>query len=62
MVGEEDQGTPVAMARAIHATLPSAELAILRSASHLSNLEQPEEFNRVLLAFLDRVTGKGTPK
>lgn len=58
IVGEEDPGTPVEMARAIHAALPAAELAILRSASHLSNLEQPDEFNRVLLSFLDRVTGR----
>ncbi len=57
IVGEDDPGTPVAMARAIHGALPSAELAILRSASHLSNLEQPEEFNRILAAFLDKVTG-----
>jgi 3-oxoadipate enol-lactonase len=56
IVGEEDPGTPVAMARAIHAALPSAELAIIRSASHLCNLEQPEEFNTLLLTFLDRVT------
>ena len=56
IVGEEDPGTPVAMARAIHAALPSAELVVIRSASHLCNLEQPEEFNRVLLTFLDRVT------
>jgi 3-oxoadipate enol-lactonase len=57
IVGEEDPGTPVEMAREIHAALPSAELAILRSASHLSNVEQPEEFNRVLLGFLDKVAG-----
>lgn len=60
VVGEEDPGTPVAMARDIHAALPSAELAILRSASHLSNLEQPHEFNRVLGRFLDKVTGRST--
>jgi 3-oxoadipate enol-lactonase len=58
IVGEEDPGTPVEMARAIQAALLSAELAILRSAAHLSNMEQPEEFNRVLLGFLDRVTGR----
>ena len=58
IVGEEDPGTPVEMARDIHAALPSAELAILRSASHLSNLEQPEEFNRVLLRFLDKAAGR----
>jgi 3-oxoadipate enol-lactonase len=58
IVGEEDPGTPVEMARDLHAALPSAELAILRSASHLSNLEQPEEFNRVLLRFLDKASGR----
>lgn len=62
IVGEDDPGTPVAMSRAIHAALPSAELAILPSASHLSNLEQPEEFNRLLLSFLDKVTGRSTPR
>ena len=60
IVGEDDPGTPVAMAREIHAALPGAELAILRSAAHLSNLEQPEEFNRVLLGFLDKATGRTT--
>jgi 3-oxoadipate enol-lactonase len=58
IVGEEDPATPVEMARVIRDTLPSAELAILRSAAHLSNLEQPEEFNRALVGFLDRATGR----
>jgi pimeloyl-ACP methyl ester carboxylesterase len=31
-----------------------SELVILKSASHLSNLEQPEEFTRALTAFLAR--------
>ncbi len=56
IVGEEDKGTPVEMARLIHAALPGSELAIIPSASHLSNMEQPEEFNRVLLTFLDKVS------
>ena len=46
------------MARDIHAALPGAQLAILRSASHLSNVEQPEEFTRVLVGFLDKVSGR----
>ena len=58
IVGEEDLGTPVEMARDIHAALPGAQLAILRSASHLSNVEQPEEFTRVLLGFLDKASGR----
>ncbi len=58
IVGEEDPGTPVQMARDIQAALPAAELAILCRASHLSNVEQPGEFNRVLGGFLDKVTGR----
>lgn len=57
IVGESDPGTPVEMARAIQAAIPSSDLAILRHASHLSNLEQPEEFTRVLSEFLDKVAG-----
>ena len=26
---------------------------------NLSNLEQPQEFNRALVGFLDKVTGRG---
>jgi 3-oxoadipate enol-lactonase len=58
LVGEDDLGTTVDMHREIHAALPTAELAILRSAAHLSNLEQPAEFNRVLGGFLEKVTGQ----
>ncbi len=58
IVGEEDPGTPVEMAREIHAALPGAELAILSRASHLSNLEQPGEFNRTLGGFLDKLSGR----
>ncbi|PWB80270.1 MAG: 3-oxoadipate enol-lactonase [Candidatus Methylomirabilota bacterium] len=53
--GEQDPGTPVAMAREICAAVPSSKLTVLPSASHLCNLEQAEAFNRVLLNFLDRM-------
>ena len=58
IVGEEDPGTPVDMARDIQAALPVAELAVLCRASHLSNVEQPGEFNRVLGSFLDKLSGR----
>jgi len=58
IVGEDDPGTPVEMARDIHAALPVAELAVLCRASHLSNVEQPGEFNRALGGFLDKVSGR----
>lgn len=57
IAGKDDPGTPVAMAREIQTALPSSELAILSPASHLCNLEQPEAFNRVLVGFLDKITG-----
>lgn len=58
IVGEDDPGTPVGMARDIQAALPSAELAVLCRASHLSNVEQPGEFNRALGGFLDKLSGR----
>jgi len=57
VVGEQDSGTPVEAARTIHDRIAGSELAIISSASHLSNLEQPEEFNRLITDFL---AGKGT--
>ncbi|MFH0917392.1 MAG: 3-oxoadipate enol-lactonase [bacterium] len=55
IVGEEDPGTPVAAAEAIHERIAGSELVVLDSASHLSNLERGEAFNQELLAFLSRV-------
>jgi 3-oxoadipate enol-lactonase len=55
VVGEEDQGTPVAASRTMHEKIAGSELVILKSASHLSNMEQPEEFTRAITTFLARV-------
>jgi 3-oxoadipate enol-lactonase len=55
VVGEEDQGTPVAASRAIQAQIVGSQLEIIKSAAHLSNLEQPETFTRILTTFLGRV-------
>jgi 3-oxoadipate enol-lactonase len=52
LVGEDDPGTPVAASRAIHERVKGSELVILKSASHLSNLEQAEAFNQAVTAFL----------
>ncbi len=52
IVGEEDQIAGVETARAMHARIPAAELAVIRGAGHLAGLEQPQEFNAVLGRFL----------
>jgi len=54
IVGEQDAGTPVAMAREIHTAMPGSELVIIPSAAHLSNLEQPEAFNKAISGFLEK--------
>jgi len=53
MVGEEDQGTPVAASRAMHERIPDSRLVVLPSAAHLSNIEQADAFNEALMEFLD---------
>ena len=54
IVGEHDPGTPVAMARDIHAAIPGSELAIIAGAAHISNVERPVEFTRVFQNFLQK--------
>jgi pimeloyl-ACP methyl ester carboxylesterase len=43
--GDGDRRSPVHVAEELHAAIPGAELAIIPSAGHLSNMEQPEAFN-----------------
>jgi len=52
IVGEEDPGTPVSAAEAIHERIAGSKLVVLPNAAHLSNIEQAEAFNRALLEFL----------
>lgn len=53
LVGEEDAGTPPAMAEVIARGIPRSRLEVLPQASHLCNVEQAELFNELLLAFLN---------
>lgn len=55
LVGEEDTLTPPAQAREMAARIPGAELEVIPRAGHLSNLENPEAFNRALITFLSRL-------
>jgi 3-oxoadipate enol-lactonase len=52
IVGEDDPGTPVAAHQVITEKIAGSRLEILKSAAHLSNMEQPEAFNRALSGFL----------
>ena len=54
VVGEDDPGTPVAASEAIHKQIKGSELVILKSAAHLSNIEQQDLFNAAVVEFLRR--------
>ena len=50
--GEQDAGTPPAMAREIHDNAPGSKLVLISQAAHISNVEKAAEFNRALETFL----------
>jgi len=52
IVGEDDPGTPVAASEAMHERIPDSRLVVVPSCAHLSNVEQPEAFNKALIDFL----------
>ena len=52
IVGEDDPGTPVAAHKVIHERIAGSRLEIIPKAAHLSNMEQPEAFNKALTSFL----------
>jgi 3-oxoadipate enol-lactonase len=54
ITGSLDKITPPALGLEIAGLIPNAEYFEIQNASHLSNLDQPEEFNRVVLEFLKK--------
>ena len=52
VVGRQDPIRPVADAEFMHRGLPGSRLEIIEDAAHMTNLEQPEIFNRALINFL----------
>jgi 3-oxoadipate enol-lactonase len=52
IVGEDDPGTPVAAHKVIHERIAGSRLEIIPKAAHLSNMEQPDIFNKALTGFL----------
>jgi 3-oxoadipate enol-lactonase len=52
VVGEEDTLTPPAMSMAMVRRILGARMTVIENAGHLSNIEQPEAFNRAVLDFL----------
>jgi 3-oxoadipate enol-lactonase len=55
MVGEQDTLTPPSASKEMHDRIPNSESHIVQNAAHMSNLEQPDEFNKHLMTFLSRL-------
>jgi pimeloyl-ACP methyl ester carboxylesterase len=53
LAGEEDPA--LSACRFIHEKIVGSQLVVIPDAGHLSNLDQPEAFNRVVLEFLAKV-------
>src|SRR6266436_5795474 len=53
IVGRQDSIRPVADAEFMHRGLSNSRLEIIEDAAHMTNMEQPEIFNRALLTLLE---------
>jgi 3-oxoadipate enol-lactonase len=53
--GDEDAITPAALSEELAALIPNSRLKIVECASHLANLDKPDEFNRSIEDFLSEV-------
>ena len=51
MVGESDHGTPPEMGLQIHQQIEHSRFYVIPNASHISNIEQSDIFNRHLMEF-----------
>ncbi len=56
LCGRQDEVTPLAQSQYMHEHIKASILHIVENAGHVSNLEQPDAFNKYLGDFLDVVT------
>jgi 3-oxoadipate enol-lactonase len=57
LVGDEDKITPPEAAQFMHAEINGSVLSVIKNAGHLSNLENPDQFNNELKRFLENKIG-----
>lgn len=60
-VGDVDKATPPPASEAMHTAIPGSEYVVIPGAGHLTNLEQPAQFNAAVLTFLERLQTTGRP-
>jgi 3-oxoadipate enol-lactonase len=55
LVGDQDLVTPVDLSNELVDLIPDARMQVIAGAGHLTNLEKPEVFNRIVEGFLASV-------
>ncbi|MCY1182121.1 putative aminoacrylate hydrolase RutD [compost metagenome] len=55
VISADNDYTPVSLKQAYVDRLPSARLVVIEDSRHATPLDQPEQFNRTLLDFLEQV-------
>jgi pimeloyl-ACP methyl ester carboxylesterase len=56
--GESDKRSPINVAHQMQDSIPGAKIEIISGAGHVSNMEQPEQFNEIVKDFCSTVLSK----
>ena len=53
VVGSDDEFTPISDAEFMHQRIPNSKMVVIDATGHMPNLENPDEFNRVVTEFAE---------
>ena len=56
--GQEDKPTPPDLSLELHEMIPQSQLQMIAGAGHLTNLEKPDDFNRLVDDFITMVEAR----
>ena len=56
LYGEDDRRSPLSVANALAAAIPTSRLVVVAAAGHAVNVEAPDAFNNEVRSFLDEVS------
>jgi len=55
LVGEKDNLTPITASEKMNQAIPNSMMAVIPTAGHISNMENPTEFNKYLVEFVAKI-------
>jgi pimeloyl-ACP methyl ester carboxylesterase len=58
LVGEEDSITPIEKSEIMNSKIPGSTLRVIPDAKHLSNIDNPADFNTHLAGLLKELTNE----